>query len=205
MLMSKKALIATPFLFLLVTFLAYIVFNQAIQRISTPQEKQVFRIANEGSAALSFEPSELTLQNTATPSGSAHIMLDSGGLPLSNVQVELSFNPLLIASLQITPPQGSPKSLFSSSSEYSILLNYIDLKNGRASYGMAVRANAQKTRGSIGILNITLSPFFNRQNTQVNFLAKSNVFTKGAEKSVLKEATPLIIRLASSSAGVKQF
>lgn len=125
---------------------------------------------------LSFSPSPLVI---ASPSGTLAISIDTGTNNVNAVQIELSFDPNQITNLAIT--QGT---FFESASP---LLNKIDLKNGKASYVLAITPSgpAQSGKGTIATLSFT-TKIPSGQKTTITFTPKTLVTAEDIAISVLK-------------------
>lgn len=127
-------------------------------------------------AALMFDPKTLTVAST---SGSININLDSAGNSVTGVQIELSFDPKVIAITSITPGAFFPKP--------NPLFKNIDNAKGRLTYILAVSPTdiAVSGSGPVASLAFTVKDKSGGK-TDIAFLQKSAITAEGVSPSVLK-------------------
>jgi len=142
-----------------------------------------------GHTALAFSPNPVSVSSS---SGSIDVNVDSGGDALTGVQLELSYDPLVLTSVQL-----APAGFFDNS---SILINKIDTTNGKVSYAIVIppTGKAKKGAGTVATLKFTANVSVAKQ-TVIKFLPKSLATAEGISKSVLKTTQDVTIIFAESS------
>lgn len=161
----------------------------------TPEKKTVTPAivptpTSAAQTALAFSPNPLT---TASASATVDVVVDTQTNPVTAVQLELSYDPKVITSIDV-----KPGSFFTNPAE---LLKTIDTKEGKISYALGILPsdNPQKGQGVAATIsfrtNLTVG-----QQTQIAFLPKTLVTASGITSSVLKTySTPLLILRQSAT------
>jgi len=147
-----------------------------------------------GHTALAFSPNPVSISSS---SGTIDVNVDSGGDALTGVQLELSYDPLVLTSIQLTPA-----GFFDNS---SVLINKIDATNGKVSYAIVIppTGTAKKGAGTVATLKFTANVSVAKQ-TVIKFLPKSLATAEGLSKSVLKTTSDATIIFAESSTTLPQ-
>lgn len=129
---------------------------------------------------------ETTLNLTA-PKASASgtltsdVVINTYGNKVTGVQIELSYDPELLGSFEIT--QGA---FFSANSVE--LLNKIDTKTGKISYALGNGLGQKGIQGQGVVATLTFRPLKTVGLTSINFDPKSLVSAEGLSQSVLRQA-----------------
>lgn len=147
-----------------------------------------------GHTSLAFSPNPVSVSSS---SGSVDVNVDSGGDALTGVQLELSYDPLVLTSVQLTPA-----GFFDNS---SVLINKIDSANGKVSYAIVIppTGTAKKGVGTVATLKFT-ADWSTANQTAIKFLPKSLATAEGLSKSVLKTTSDVTIIFAESSTTLPQ-
>ncbi|MBI2074236.1 MAG: hypothetical protein HYT83_00185 [Candidatus Levybacteria bacterium] len=118
---------------------------------------------------------------TSSQSASAQVEILSGANKITAVQLELSFDPTKITNVTITPGTFFQNPI--------VLLNNIDLKNGKISYALGITpTGSPKTgQGSVALLTFQTA-LTSGQQTAIIFEPKSLATAEGVAPSVLKSA-----------------
>lgn len=134
--------------------------------------------------ALTFSPNPLTI---ASASATVDVLVDTQTNGVTAVQLELSYDPKVITSIDI-----KPGSFFSNPAE---LLKTIDAKEGKISYALGILPSDVAKKGQGIVATITLrTTLAVGQPTQISFLPKTLVTASGITSSVLKTyGAPLLI------------
>lgn len=133
--------------------------------------------------ALTFSPNPLTI---ASPSATVDVSIDTQTNPVTAVQLELSYDPKVITSIDV-----KPGSFFTNPAE---LLKTIDTKEGKISYALGILPSDNPKKGQGVAATITFRTNLKvGQTTQINFLPKTLVTASGVTASVLKSASNLTI------------
>lgn len=134
--------------------------------------------------ALAFSPNPLTI---ASPSATVDVVVDTQTNPVTAVQLELSYDPKVITSIDV-----KPGSFFTNPAE---LLKTIDTKEGKISYALGILPSDNPKKGQGVAATITFRTNLKvGQSTQIAFLPKTLVTASGITSSVLKTySTPLLI------------
>lgn len=156
----------------------------------TPEKKPVSPPAaivptptSAAQTALAFSPNPLTI---ASPSATVDVVVDTQTNPVTAVQLELSYDPKVITSIDI-----KPGSFFTNPAE---LLKTIDAKEGKISYALGILPSDNPQKGQGVVATITLRTNLKvGQSTQIAFLPKTLVTASGITTSVLKSASNLTI------------
>lgn len=142
-------------------------------------------------ATLSFVPSTLNIPESTTATQSVNIEVDTKGMKISGVQIELSYDPLAISNVKLTPSNEifGPNSF--------TLINSVNPTEGRISYAVGISPDdSEKTgKGIVATLTFQTNIFAASPATQITFLPQSSVTTLATSRSVLKDITPLQIIL----------
>lgn len=165
--------------------------SSPLQIGTTPPSGKATR-AVEKTAKLFFAPS--TASASSGSAATVDVMLDSGESDITGVQLVMSFDPSAITSFTVTAPQGE-NTYFGTNPV--VLLNNIDLANGKAEFSIATSlATGPKTgNGKVATVNLVLNRNSSLNSSQVVFLNTTAVVKHGEPESVLKDASPLTIQL----------
>lgn len=146
----------------------------------------------EKTAKLFFAPSSISTSSTSA--NTVDVMLDSGESDITGVELVMSFDPKTVSSFTITAPIGE-NTYFGVSP--TVLLNNVDLKNGRAEFSIAttLATGPKSGNGKVATIKFGVNRNSTLSSTEVEFLNNTNVVKHGESESVLKEATPLTIQL----------
>ncbi len=147
-------------------------------------------------ATLSFLPENLDV-SLVSPIQSVDIVIDSDNKPIAGVQVELSYNPKLFANVSVSQPKQNP--FFGANP--TILINSVDVSQGRISYAVGISPDGSEKsgKGSIATLNFTANKLAGVRTGQFSFLPKSAVTTLSTSGSILKTSIPLQVILSNSA------
>lgn len=116
------------------------------------------------------------------------ISINTNGNSVTAVQIELSYDPKDLGSVDI-----SPGTFFKNPTE---LFKKIDAQNGRVSYAIGVSLGEKGATGSGVVATLSFSKFKTVGTTSISFLPKSLVTSEGISQSVLKSATGTTFDLA---------
>lgn len=178
--MSKQTLALIIFLLLLTVFLIAIAARMQQQRqitmappITVPTPTPVAQ------TVLVLFPNPLVV---ASPSGSLAVTIDTGENPVTAVQLEFSYNPLALPTIDIKPSTFFENPV--------TLLKTVDTKNGKISYALAIPPTgaAKKGKGEIATISFTTN-IPSGQKSDIILLPKSLVTAEGVQKSVLKSSS----------------
>lgn len=154
----------------------------------TPEKKPVTPVivptpTSVAQTALAFSPNPLTI---ASASATVDVLVDTQTNPVTAVQLELSYDPKVITSIDV-----KPGSFFTNPAE---LLKTIDAKEGKISYALGILPSdvAKKGQGIVATISFRTNLKVG-QPTQINFLPKTLVTASGITQSVLKSASNLTI------------
>jgi hypothetical protein len=188
-------------IFLIIIFLLTLITLLTVNTLYSPQPvlnslpaifptKSV--VASENS--LSLNPSVLVA--SAGKPATILVVIDSKGELPSVIQMELAYDPNVLAAVTLTPG-----TFFSTP---QVLLNNINAKNGRISYAIAPSADQTTATGSNIVATIQVIPRLNayKQATTLNFLPKTIVKTKTSQNTViLTNGTTISVAPYASSSG----
>lgn len=139
--------------------------------------------------ALAFSPNPLTL---ASASATVDVLVDTQTNPVTAVQLELSYDPKAITSIDV-----KPGSFFTNPAE---LLKTIDTKEGKISYALGILPSDNPKKGQGVVATITFrTSLAVGQPTQISFLPKTLVTASGIASSVLKTYSPPLLILRQSA------
>ncbi len=132
----------------------------------------------------------LAVSQVASPSA-VDVILDTGNNKVTDVQLELIFDPNIIANITI-----QPGSFFGTNTP---LLNAIDQKRGRISFAIGTTPSQAAKKGKGAVARIIFVPA-SRQitETKISFLPKTVVLAEDKSGSVLKGSTDAKILLFPS-------
>jgi hypothetical protein len=146
-------------------------------------------------ATLSFSVANLDLSTVAINTQTVDILIDTNGKPVFGAQVELSYDPKVFYNVSIIK---TPDSFFGP--DAVVLINNVDLTQGRVSYAVALPSsgNEKAGKGVIATLSFSANKFAGVSNAQVTFLPKSTVTSLQTSGSILEKTTPLSVILTST-------
>lgn len=149
------------------------------------------RPASPAPAPVSIAQTTLEMsQPVASTSGlmSSDITINTRGNAASAVQVELSYDPKDLGSVDITagPFYKNPLELFKK----------IDSTNGRISFAVGVGLREKGVSGQGVVATLSFTKLKTVGSTSISFLPKSLVTSEGISQSVLKSATGLTLDLS---------
>lgn len=120
---------------------------------------------------------------------SIDIILDTGGSAVAGAQVELSYDPAVVANVSLESPQNP---IFGTNA--NVLISSVDPAQGRISYAVGIGSDDAEVTGVGSIVTLKFSVNNVQEGvSQITFLPKSAVTTFSSQESVLKETTPLRI------------
>jgi len=172
--MSKKAVFSIFILSIVTLTLMVIAFYpQASKNTQVALKKSVIQ------TVLSF--GQPVIAEASSPmSYSIPIEISTGENKVTAVQLEMQYDPEVLADVTIVPGQFFVNS--------DILLDQINAKTGRISYALGVGLTAQGISGKGIIANIIFYPKTKiQEKTAIQFLPKTLVTATGANGSVLKQ------------------
>lgn len=139
---------------------------------------------------LSFLPETLAVSSLASPSA-VNVVLDAGGNEITDVQLELTFDPDVLTSITI-----EPGTFFGINTP---LLNAVDQKRGRISFAIGTTPSQTAKKGKGVVARITFLPISRMTTeTKISFLTKTVVLAKDGNGSVLKASIDARILLFPS-------
>lgn len=118
------------------------------------------------------------------------IVINTNGDEISGTQIELSFDPKAISSVDITPGDFIP--------DPTVLIKSIDTKTGVIRYAIAIKPGDKMVKGTGVIATISFTKT-GTEETYINFLPQSQVSTTGHNQSVLRETVSAVIDGATVS------
>ncbi len=192
--MPKKTTTLILILAVITGLLVFLAIQQTQPKASpAPVVQKVFPTkAVAKTAILSFSPTALDLSTTSTPTP-VDILIDTGGVQVTGVQLEITFDPKAITNLKISPPENS---IFGTKTDNIVLINDVNLSTGRISFAVAaVPGKTVKGIGKVATLTIQKTFGTDTGTSQIVFLDKTMVVMPGINDSILKSSTPLTIQL----------
>ena len=192
--MTKKTTLLIIFLFLVTCGLLYLAITM------TPSSKKIVITPPTPTLTPLPENAQTTLSLVsipATPSSklgkyTVGVVVDTKN-DVTAVQMELQYDPRKIFNLSLTPGDFFIKP--------TILLQHIDLANGRISYALAGQPGilGKSDKANVAVLSFTLAPgTVSKETTTINFLPKSAVTAEGIAESVLKTTNDITLYLPST-------
>jgi len=143
-----------------------------------------------------FTPQTIDYAQNPQPSYTTDILINTNGQLISGVQIELSYDPEILASVTINPAVDS---IFGTNA--AILVNSVDQELGRITLAMAGGLNDAEVSGTGKIATLTFSTNFSTTpSTQISFLPKTTVRSLKSTNSLLKSAQSLTVILNSPTA-----
>lgn len=147
----------------------------------------------EKTATVSFSPTILDLSKVGSTSAAVNVMAAAGKTPVTGVQVEILYDPTVITSVKMLPPDLT-NSLFGEATNYITL--FTDTKTpGKFMTAVAINLSGTPVSGmgSIGKLSFTVVK--SMPQTQISFGKKTIVTARTTQESILNFTTPLTIKL----------
>ena len=175
-------------------FLAASAENQKSRNEVSPQPtKKVI----QKTARIFFNPQNIDLSEQITPVSTVDIMIETGFVDISGVQIEAVFDPKAIIGVKLTPSLAE-SDFFGPSA--TVVFNDISQETGRISYAIAISPGDEAKRGIGRIATLYFQKSFNPPvNTTIAFLNKTMVTVLGETESVLKEAFSLNLTLSKQT------
>lgn len=141
-------------------------------------------------ARLYFNPKTI-LSPCLNTKHSSDIFLDSNDTLITETQIELQYNPLIISNVLITP---SANNFFGEQDEFTTQLSEVRQEYGRVSLAIEASSSATGKKGNKPVATITFTASGNASATaQIEFLNKSTARTDKTRASILSTTTPLTI------------
>lgn len=140
---------------------------------------------------LSFSPNSLFLTQGTT--GSLDILIDTGNNKVTNVQLEIGYDPLLLSIISIQPGDFFPSP--------NVLFENNIIRTGRLSYalGVATDEEAVMGKGKVATLTFQKNPnAFAQSQTTIAFFPKTLISAVDIQGTVLKAAENAIIVIPAS-------
>lgn len=173
--------IVTIFIFLTSLLFALFVFNNKQNQNQTPKPNfpYVPKQSQKAETIIYLSPNPLSI---ASQSGSFDVLINTSSNKATAVQLEIGFDPLQILNIDIVPGDFLSQPI--------VLIDDIDLKNGKISYALAITPSGSPKTGTGTVAKI----YFTLKNsafgkTDLTLLPKTLVTAEGEEASVLKNAT----------------
>lgn len=143
-----------------------------------------------------FDPQSLDLTTTTASASSVDLVVDTSSDKISGVQVDLYFDPDVITDIAIIPPSDQ-ESFLGTSAQYRVLINELNLEEGVLSYTVAHNPRVAPVTGigKIGTVTFSVDRNVLQSSTQITFGERSSVSKIGVYDTVLKNTTPLTIKL----------
>lgn len=147
--------------------------NNTLQKLSTTKFEEV---KNPADTTLLIEPAT---QDQESSKYSSDVSIDTGSNSVNSAQIELSYDPSILVSVDINPSGFFPSSV--------VLLKNIDTVNGRITFALGLPLGQSEVNGKGILAKITYS-VLNPQsvNTTLSFLPKTEVRGPTATSSLLK-------------------
>lgn len=179
--MSKRTLALIIVLLFVTGVLIAVAISPKQPQTATPQILPTPTPAAQ--SVLAITPNPLVISSR---SAVAKVEINSYGNKVTAVQLEISFDPKKITKITLSPGDALQNAV--------VLLNNVDMKEGRVSYalGIAPSGNAMITKGIIATI-VFQTLLASGEQTTLNFLPKSLVAAEGVASSVLKSSTGTII------------
>lgn len=117
---------------------------------------------------------------------SADIIIDTHSNAVSGVQLNISYDPKILTTVQLLPGTffDNPNTL----------LNSIDTTKGIISYAVAIKPSAQQKKGKGVIATILFQPVSDTTGyTRLTFLSQTKITSEGINSSVLKTFQGIIL------------
>ena len=188
--MPKKTLVL---LSALIALTAVLVAVSLLQKKASPQPLSIVNQAppsqqlpsptkTQPTSTLSLSPALLSA--SSQPSQVA-VLIDAGGQNATAAQIELSFDPKKITSVDIAAPKTAP--FFDNA---LVLKKKIDVEKGRVSFAIGINptANPKTGSGTVAILSFRTNLLAGEQTT-IQFLPQSLVTAIGVSESILKSTS----------------
>lgn len=118
----------------------------------------------------------------------SNVLINTGGNKVTAVQLELSYNPNDLGSLDITPG-----AFIKTPTE---LLKTIDTNTGRISYALGIELSQKGVQGSGILATLSFTKLRASGLTTISFLPKSLVSAQGIAQSVLRTTTGVTFDLS---------
>ena len=145
----------------------------------------------EKTAKIFFNPQNIDVSSSSSPTTSVDIMVDTGNSEIAGVQTELQYDPKILANVAIKESVDS-SSFFGPGA--TVLFNETKSETGRISYAVAISPGEPAKKGVGKIATLIFQKISTAAgSTQISFLDKSLVTMLGENESVLKDFTPLTI------------
>lgn len=186
--MSNRTLLLIGLLLIIATSLVLVALNSpysptvapspiAPPPVTLPVEESVLRFDDPVIAT------ESAASNTANVTYSLPLIINTGRNAVTAVQVELAFDPKVLAKVSV-----NPGSFFNNP---IVLLNEVDESTGKISYALGISPQDNGIRGEGVVAMISFqTKVASPTATSVTFLPKTMVTAEGVSQSVLKSATP---------------
>lgn len=179
---SKRTLILIAILALVTAGLLYLAIrqDQPTPKVSMAPTPTV----SPAHTTLSITPGNASTSARQT----ANIVIDSHSNKVSGIQLNLSYDPTVLANVTIQQGQYFTNP--------NVLLHNVDKQNGRITLVMAIQPTAQQASGSgtVATISYTFLPT-TKESTTISFLPKTAVTQEGELSSVLATTTNLTIAI----------
>ena len=186
--MPKKTLALISGL-VVVTIILFIIALRAGQQASAPsipptQQAQPTAMV-PAHTVLQVGPNPITVAPGQV--GQASVMMDTSDNDVTAVQLELGYDPRVIANVKVTPG-----TLFTNP---VVLIDKNNPVTGRYTYAFGITPNAQVVKGTgvVATVSFTVLPGTVGKQMQLGLLPSSLVTARGVAESVLKSATGTVI------------
>lgn len=187
---SGRTLVLIIILGVCAAFFLYLALNPNFEN------KQITKFSPTIPVPTPFAQSVLSIvpaTESATPSTvkTYNVLLDSNINTINAVQLELSYDPKVLANVTVKPGSFFPKPLE--------LIKDIDSVNGRISYALGIQPQDKGVQGSgtVAAISFTIIPSATDSSTTISFMPKTLVTAAGVIQSVLKNAQNVNIPLSS--------
>lgn len=190
--MSKRTLTLIVALALVTFILVYIAVAPK-QTSQTPYKAMGPKPTPVAASRLYMYPTTVT----ASPAGTVDVMLNSTYNKVTAVQLEITYDPKSLTSVDIVPTATSSSLI----ANPVVLIKNIDTVKGTISFAVAVppSGKAMNGLGSIATISFRTVPGATG-TTSLSFTPKTLVTAQGVSSSVLKESIGATIMLSSGAA-----
>ncbi len=198
--MPKKTTILIVILLLFTVGLVYIAIrteNQSPPDITEApaSEEDIIPTINP-QTDISFSPSSIDTSTATTAAHIVDVMVDTNGQNISGVELQLSYDPTVLANVSIAPTENN---LFGENP--GVLVNSVEPDLGRITFIIALGSlDAEEVSGAGTIATLRFNTLYSALNsTEITVLPKTTVRTLQSTNSLLRAAQPLTIMLPTAS------
>lgn len=189
----KKTLILIAVLITITVFLLGLAISLSNQRQAVTVTASVTPTPSvEKTANIAFSPASLDL-SSGSSSAVVSLMVDTGKVPVTGVQIELVYDPAVITDLKLLPADTT-NSLFGEPGSYMNL--FTDSRTpGDITYAIAINPTGNPIGGTGSVGKISFNVVKGKPTAQISFGKKTIVTARTTQQSILNLANPLNIKL----------